>query len=135
MILREWVQHGNADRGRYTNSRVFLVDPISRYAVFPLGMDYHLPHHLFVGVPHYKLKRLHELLLGNPEYAEKCRVVEGWTGEGREHGPSIVDVLGPQVCGGQRMKSISMRKRLRRRMSTTKAGVDAQVEASRQGRD
>ena len=27
MILRQWVQHGNADRGRYTNTRVFLVGP------------------------------------------------------------------------------------------------------------
>ncbi|MFY0615024.1 MAG: fatty acid desaturase [Hyphomicrobiaceae bacterium] len=98
MILREWVQHGNADRGRYTNSRVFLVDPVSRYAVFPLGMDYHLPHHLFVGVPHYKLKRLHELLLGNPEYAEKCRVVDGWTGDSGRHGPSIAAVLGPEYA-------------------------------------
>ena len=98
MILREWVQHGNADRGRYTNSRVFLVDPVSRYAVFPLGMDYHLPHHLFVGVPHYKLKRLHELLLSNPEYAEKCRVVDGWTGDHGRHGPSIAAVLGPRYA-------------------------------------
>src|SRR5688572_12892111 len=39
MVLREWLQHGNADRGRYTNSRIFYVNPIVRYAVFPWGMD------------------------------------------------------------------------------------------------
>lgn len=98
MVLREWIQHGNADRGRLTNSRVFLVDPISRYAVFPLGMDYHLPHHLYASVPHYKLKALHEALLRDPEYAEKGQVVEGWLGAGRGGDPSIVKVLGPEYA-------------------------------------
>lgn len=80
MILREWFQHGNADRGRLTNSRIFLTGPLMRYAVFPWGMDYHLPHHLYASVPHYKLKQLHELLLQDPEYAEKGVVVEGYFG-------------------------------------------------------
>ena len=97
MILREWVQHGNADRGRYTNSRVFLVNPFLRYAVFPFGMDYHLPHHIMAAVPHYKLKDLHELLLEkDQQYAAQARVVEGWSGRsGEKRNPSIVDVLGP----------------------------------------
>ena len=78
MIMRQWVQHGNADRGRYTNTRVFLVNPFIRYAVFPFGMDYHLPHHIYASVPHYKLKGLHDLLLQDPEYREKGIVVEGY---------------------------------------------------------
>jgi hypothetical protein len=94
MVLREWIQHGNADRGRLTNSRVFLVDPISRYAVFPLGMDYHLPHHLYASVPHYKLRALHKALLRDPEYAEKGQIVEGWLGVRQNGDPGIVEVLG-----------------------------------------
>ena len=78
MIMRQWVQHGNADRGRYTNTRVFLVNPFIRYAVFPFGMDYHLPHHIYASVPHYKLKDLHELLLQDPEYRDNGVVVEGY---------------------------------------------------------
>lgn len=80
MILREWLQHGNADRGKMTNSRVFIGGPIFNYAVMPWGMDYHLPHHLMSSVPHYNLKKLHELLLRDPEYAEKGMVVEGLFG-------------------------------------------------------
>ncbi|MDX2307426.1 MAG: fatty acid desaturase [Hyphomicrobium sp.] len=81
MILREWLQHGNADRGRYTNSRIFLTGPLFRYAVMPWGMDYHLPHHLVAGVPHYKLKRFHELLLeGDGDYAAKASIIEGLWG-------------------------------------------------------
>jgi fatty acid desaturase len=94
MILREWVQHGNADRGRYTNSRIFLVNPLVRFAIFPFGMDYHLPHHLYASVPHYKLKRLHQFMLRDPQYVEKARIVEGWSIPGRNRLPTIVDVLG-----------------------------------------
>lgn len=100
MILREWVQHGNADRGRYTNSRIFLVNPLVRYAVFPFGMDYHLPHHIMAAVPHYKLKGLHELLLEkDAQYASKAIVVENWSlrRDGQQH-PTIVDVLGPEYA-------------------------------------
>jgi hypothetical protein len=94
MIVREWVQHGNADRGRLTNSRVFLVDPVSRYLVLPFGMDYHLPHHIFCSVPHYKLPELHQLMLRDPEYAAKGVVVDGWMAHKSER-PTVVDVLGP----------------------------------------
>ncbi len=99
MIFREWVQHGNADRGRLTNSRVFLVDPVSRYAVFPFGMDYHQPHHMYVSVPHYKLKGLHEFMLRtDPAYANECSVVKGWFGKEQNGMPSIVEVLGPKYA-------------------------------------
>lgn len=95
MILREWLQHGNADRGRYTNSRVFLANPLMRYAIFPWGMDYHLPHHLVASVPHYKLKDLHAYLLEDPKYAEQCRIVEGWSQPAGHGYPTMIDVLGP----------------------------------------
>lgn len=105
MMLRQWVQHGNADRGRFTNTRVFLSGPLLRYAVFPWGMDYHLPHHLMASVPHYNLKRLHELMLDDPEYAQKGKIVEGVgvfesechaTGDHSRTHPTILDVLGPK---------------------------------------
>lgn len=80
MIFREWLQHGNADRGRYTNSRVLMTGPLFRYAVLPWGMNYHLPHHLMASVPHYRLKQFHELLQRNPQYATKAVVVEGLFG-------------------------------------------------------
>jgi len=100
MILRQWVQHGNADRGRYTNTRVFLVGPIMRYAVFPFGMDYHLPHHIMASVPHYNLKRLHELLLEEPEYRAKGVVVEGYFGdqENAQGHPTAMGVLGEKYA-------------------------------------
>ena len=133
MVVREWVQHGNADRGRMTNSRVFLVDPISRYAVFPLGMDYHLPHHLLASVPHYNLKALHELLLRDAEYAEKGRIVEGWTGVNSNGEPSIIEVLGPKhaVQGNEIFVNEATHEEAELRDAE---GLKEHVAASQQGR-
>jgi fatty acid desaturase len=97
MILRQLVQHGNGDRGWLTNTRVFLVHRLINFAVFPMGQDYHLPHHLFASVPHYRLKRLHEVLLDYSEYREQAVVVEGYflPRERPPTRPTVVDVLGP----------------------------------------
>lgn len=131
MVLREWLQHGNADRGRLTNSRIFLVNPFVRYAVFPWGMDYHLPHHLFASVPHYKLKDLHEFLRRDPEYAEKCMVVEGWSRPRPSGLPTIVDVLGPAYAPkGEEIHVDEATLELAE--VNDKEGVQRQIEASRQ---
>ncbi|MFN4257934.1 MAG: fatty acid desaturase family protein [Gemmataceae bacterium] len=100
MILRQLVQHGNGGRGWLTNTRVFLVHPFINFAVFPLGQDYHLPHHLFATVPHYRLKQLHELLLQYPEYQEQAVVVEGYflPRERPPKHPTVLDVLGPDYA-------------------------------------
>ena len=113
MILRQWVQHGNADRGRYTNTRVFLVGPLVRYAVFPWGMDYHLPHHLMASVPHYNLKQLHEIMLRDPEYREKGVVVEGYFGDDdNAHGrPTAMGVLGEAHAPQARRRRLRRQRR------------------------
>jgi fatty acid desaturase len=101
MILRQVVQHGNGGRGWLTNSRTFLVAPAIRFAVFPMGQDYHLPHHLYATIPHYRLRKLHDLLMQYPEYREEAVVVEGYfrpphTPQTR---PTVLDVLGPDYAG------------------------------------
>ena len=97
MILRQIVQHGNGGRGWLTNTRVFRVNPLINFAVFPLGQDYHLPHHLFASVPHYRLQELHEVLSQCAEYREQAVVVEGYfmPYEKPPTKPTVVDVLGP----------------------------------------
>jgi fatty acid desaturase len=97
MILRQWVQHGNGDRGWLTNTRVFFVDYVLNFAVFPMGQDYHLPHHLYATVPHYRLKELHEVLLGYDDYRTQAVEVHGYfhSPEHPQVHPTVVDVLGP----------------------------------------
>ena len=133
MILRQWVQHGNADRGRYTNTRVFLVGPLVRYAVFPWGMDYHLPHHLMASVPHFNLKQLHEIMLRDPEYREKGVVVEGYFGTR----PTGRRGVRPRwACWARRMRPsawsrpTSTTRRSSTPTSPIAAGIAREVEAS-----
>jgi fatty acid desaturase len=97
MILRQIVQHGNGDRGWLTNTRVFFVQRFINFSVFPIGQDYHLPHHIFATVPHYRLRRLHEQLLEYPEYREQAVEVHGYfrSPEKPQVHPTVVDVLGP----------------------------------------
>ncbi len=98
MILRQIVQHGNADRGWMTNTRTFLVGRAINFAVFPMGQDYHLPHHMYATIPHYRLRRLHELLMQYPEYREKGVEVKGYffAAGYPKTAPTVLDVLGPE---------------------------------------
>lgn len=97
MMLRQLVQHGNNDSGRVTNTHTFLVNPIARWAVFPIGQDYHLPHHLFASVPHYRLKDLHATLMELPHYSGEEVEVEGYLFPQRPppRPPTVVEALGP----------------------------------------
>lgn len=96
MVLRQVVQHGNSDRGWLTNTRIFFVNKIIHFCVFPMGQDYHLPHHLYATVPHYRLKRLHEILMEYPEYKKEAIEVHGYfiSPEKIKLHPTVVDVLG-----------------------------------------
>lgn len=95
MIMRQVVQHGNADQDRLTNTRIFHVGSLIRFAVFPLGMDYHLPHHLFPMVPHYSLRPLHRLLMATDGYREQSTLVEGYffPPETSPAHPTVLDVM------------------------------------------
>ena len=98
MILRQVVQHGNGGFGWISNTRVFELNPLLRFAIFPMGQDYHLPHHLFASVPHYRLRSLHSFLMNYPEYRRHAVEVHGYFGspETPKVHPTVVDVLGPE---------------------------------------
>jgi fatty acid desaturase len=95
MILRQIVQHGNADRERFTNTRVFEVHPLLSLSIFPIGNDYHLPHHLFPLVPHYNLRKLHELLMEIDDYRRSAVLVRGYffSPERPQEHPTVVDTM------------------------------------------
>ncbi|MDW8242959.1 MAG: fatty acid desaturase [Thermogemmata sp.] len=100
MILRQIVQHGNGGRGWINNTRSFFVAPAIRFAVFPMGQDYHLPHHMYCTVPHYRLRQLHELLMQYPEYRAEALEVHGYffSPERPQVHPTVLDVLGPDYA-------------------------------------
>ena len=100
MILRQLVQHGNGGRGWLTNTRIFFVSDFIRFSVFPLGQDFHLPHHLYATVPHYRLRQLHAELLQYPEYATQAIEVHGYfvSPEHPQVHPTVLDVVGPEYA-------------------------------------
>jgi fatty acid desaturase len=103
MILRQLVQHGNGGRGWLTNTRIFFVGPFIRWSIFPAGQDYHLPHHLFATIPHYRLARLHALLMEWPEYRQEAVEVHGYFfhARGSTRYPTVLDVIGPAYAPGE----------------------------------
>jgi fatty acid desaturase len=104
MILRQLVQHGNGGRGWLTNTRIFFVHHCIRFSVFPLGQDFHLPHHLYATVPHYRLRQLHAELMTYPEYAQQAVEVHGYfrSPEHPQVHPTVLDVVGPDYAPGDR---------------------------------
>jgi fatty acid desaturase len=75
-------------------------------------MDYHLPHHMYASVPHYRLAALHEFLLTKPDYADSCQVVDNYFIPRRGHprNPTVLEVLGPghERSGGERFLDAAM---------------------------
>jgi fatty acid desaturase len=104
MQLREIAHHANApDAGDLTNSRVFRVHPVLRFCVFPYGQDFHLTHHLFMSVPHFRIAEADRLLRRWPPYRDRVVVCQGYffRRPGAE-GPSLLELLArpaPQPLG------------------------------------
>ena len=68
-----------SDPGRpWTLSRTVLPTVLERWLICPFNVSYHVEHHLFPGVPYYKLPRLRGRLLTNPEYAHHSPTTNGY---------------------------------------------------------
>ncbi len=63
-----------------TAARTNLGGPLTRFALFPHHVNYHIEHHLYPAVPHYHLPRLHAALAehGALDHAEVRRFSETW---------------------------------------------------------
>jgi len=70
--IRQVAEHGavpdlfNADARN--NTRTVLANPLERLIFCPLGVNYHLEHHLLASVPIYNLPKMHRLLRARGYY-------------------------------------------------------------------
>jgi fatty acid desaturase len=80
--VRAIAEHGAppAIDSPFTAARTNLANPLLRFFLFPHHVGYHIEHHLYPAVPHYRLPALHELLRrrGNLDQAEVRRFHETW---------------------------------------------------------
>lgn len=62
--LRAIAEHGAppATDSPFTAARTHLPNPLLRWFLFPHHVGYHIEHHLYPAVPHYRLPELHALL-------------------------------------------------------------------------
>ncbi len=94
MLLRDAYQHANTDEGRYSNSRVMFPDYFSGWAIFMYGSDIHLTHHMYPGVPHYKLRRLHYALKRrSKQYADEVVETHGMFRRTRQDFPCLIETI------------------------------------------
>lgn len=95
MQLREIAHHSNApDDGDLTNSRIFDVNILVRGSVFPYGQNFHVTHHMFSMLPHYKIAAAHEVLMRYRPYRENVVICRGYFfPRWGTSGPTVLDEL------------------------------------------
>ncbi|MEM6331268.1 MAG: fatty acid desaturase family protein [Planctomycetota bacterium] len=83
--LRATAEHIGADNTEeLRGTRTVLPRPWERWIVAPLGVNYHLEHHLFPSVPGPKLAELHRELMTDEAFRERAHVTRGYDGVVRE---------------------------------------------------
>lgn len=82
MYIRLIAEHGVLPKGHSVFARSRHVDPAfwEKILIAPLGVNYHLDHHLYPAVPFYKLPKLHEILLRDAAYANGAHITKGYVG-------------------------------------------------------
>jgi fatty acid desaturase len=62
-----------------TSSRTIYPHHWEKAFFAPHNVNYHLDHHLYPSVPFYNLKKLHALLLADPEYSSRAHLTRGYS--------------------------------------------------------
>ena len=72
--IRQVAEHGAVpdlfDLDPRANTRTVLANPIERLIFCPLGVNYHLEHHMLASVPIYNLPKMHRMLRDKGFYDE-----------------------------------------------------------------
>ena len=79
MRIRGMAEHGDLPYTNELNSTRFVdANWLERALIAPLNFNYHLQHHLYPGVPHYNLPRLHKRLMQEPAFREHAVVATSY---------------------------------------------------------
>lgn len=62
-----------------SSTRTVIAKGWERFLLAPHGVNYHIEHHLFPGVPFYNLPKLHKMLMAQTEYRSTAHITLGYT--------------------------------------------------------
>jgi fatty acid desaturase len=84
-VFRERAEHSaTANRHPLNHSRTVLAGWLDRLFVASKNVNYHIEHHLYPGVPFYRLPQLHAAMRAHPNYLANAHVTRGYMGALRE---------------------------------------------------
>jgi fatty acid desaturase len=70
MRIRSIAEHFAIDAtGEYGQTRTTKAGLLARIFIAPKNVNYHIEHHMFPGVPFFRLRELHETLMADPQFA------------------------------------------------------------------
>jgi len=79
--IRNVAEHYAVEHENVLNeSRTVLAPWWELYLIAPWGLNYHLEHHLFPGVPCFRLAELHRLLMTREPFPQLAHVTHGYFG-------------------------------------------------------
>lgn len=79
--LRGIAEHlGVAGENNLNRTRTVIPSLIERFLIAPLGVNFHLEHHLFPSVPCYNLSKLHKQLMNNTSFRSQAHLTQTYTG-------------------------------------------------------
>jgi fatty acid desaturase len=77
--FRSVAEHYAVEHENVLNESRTVIAPLwERWLIAPWGLNYHIEHHLFPGVPCFRLAELHQLLMTRHPYPEIAHVTYGY---------------------------------------------------------
>ena len=77
--LRNVAEHYAVEHQNVLNESRTVIAPFWQlWLIAPWGLNYHLEHHLFPGVPCFRLAELHRILMTRPPYPQIAHVTRGY---------------------------------------------------------
>ena len=62
------------------SARTVTPNWLERFLIAPKNVNYHIEHHLYPGVPFYRLRQLHKELSGLPEFQNEAHITRSYSG-------------------------------------------------------
>lgn len=94
----------------WTATRNWTSNILVRWLFAPRSDHWHLTHHLYPRVPHYRLSEAHRILMHIPDYADNAHICDGLFFRRRPDAASVVrDIVSPDALGDYKLTGIARR--------------------------